>query len=118
MHIAKDRKSTRLNSSHRTISYTVFCLKKKMRPGKGAGPRSDAKKVRNSKLHPAPRPGCDVWVFGSRWFHHRLISAASPAQKRKDVGNDKPHGRASDTSRQRSSPKKTKQTTAPTMHIA
>src|SRR5207248_8947597 len=27
----RDRKSTRLNSSHRTISYAVFCLKKKMR---------------------------------------------------------------------------------------
>src|SRR5207248_8027284 len=27
--IQKDRKSTRLNSSHRTISYAVFCLKKK-----------------------------------------------------------------------------------------
>src|SRR5207248_4569453 len=26
----EDRKSTRLNSSHRTISYAVFCLKKKM----------------------------------------------------------------------------------------
>src|SRR5207248_6523491 len=26
---AGDRKSTRLNSSHRTISYAVFCLKKK-----------------------------------------------------------------------------------------
>src|SRR5437773_9702384 len=26
-----DRKSTRLNSSHITISYAVFCLKKKMR---------------------------------------------------------------------------------------
>src|SRR5437867_10183603 len=25
----EDRKSTRLNSSHRTISYAVFCLKKK-----------------------------------------------------------------------------------------
>src|SRR5207248_8302051 len=25
----KDRKSTRLNSSHRTISYAAFCLKKK-----------------------------------------------------------------------------------------
>src|SRR5207248_3916880 len=25
----RDRKSTRLNSSHRTISYAVFCLKKK-----------------------------------------------------------------------------------------
>src|SRR5207248_5259887 len=28
---AEDRKSTRLNSSHRTISYAVFCLKKKKR---------------------------------------------------------------------------------------
>src|SRR5438094_5566481 len=26
----QDRKSTRLNSSHRTISYAVFCLKKKI----------------------------------------------------------------------------------------
>src|SRR5437879_8072333 len=26
-----DRKSTRLNSSHRCISYAVFCLKKKIR---------------------------------------------------------------------------------------
>src|SRR5256885_9891642 len=28
-HIARDRKSTRLNSSHLVISYAVFCLKKK-----------------------------------------------------------------------------------------
>src|SRR5437879_8977499 len=27
----EDRKSTRLNSSHRCISYAVFCLKKKIR---------------------------------------------------------------------------------------
>src|SRR5271168_838493 len=27
--LLRDRKSTRLNSSHRTISYAVFCLKKK-----------------------------------------------------------------------------------------
>src|SRR5690625_6601218 len=27
--VAKDRKSTRLNSSHVAISYAVFCLKKK-----------------------------------------------------------------------------------------
>src|SRR5207248_9971841 len=27
--VEEDRKSTRLNSSHRTISYAVFCLKKK-----------------------------------------------------------------------------------------
>src|SRR5690348_17444219 len=28
-HLARDRKSTRLNSSHPSISYAVFCLKKK-----------------------------------------------------------------------------------------
>src|SRR6266480_6356996 len=27
--VARDRKSTRLNSSHMSISYAVFCLKKK-----------------------------------------------------------------------------------------
>src|SRR5437764_10240747 len=32
--IAGDRKSTRLNSSHRCISYAVFCLKKKKQIGK------------------------------------------------------------------------------------
>src|SRR2546430_8036943 len=29
---ARDRKSTRLNSSHSQISYAVFCLKKKKQP--------------------------------------------------------------------------------------
>src|SRR2546430_12458084 len=29
---ARDRKSTRLNSSHSQISYAVFCLKKKTNP--------------------------------------------------------------------------------------
>src|SRR6478735_1801041 len=29
---ARDRKSTRLNSSHLVISYAVFCLKKKIKP--------------------------------------------------------------------------------------
>src|SRR2546426_4602733 len=28
-HVERDRKSTRLNSSHLVISYAVFCLKKK-----------------------------------------------------------------------------------------
>src|SRR5215218_3220646 len=33
MTITRDRKSTRLNSSHTVISYAVFCLKKKKREG-------------------------------------------------------------------------------------
>src|SRR2546430_11510375 len=32
-HDARDRKSTRLNSSHSQISYAVFCLKKKKKKG-------------------------------------------------------------------------------------
>src|SRR2546422_7666584 len=32
--MAKDRKSTRLNSSHGYISYAVFCLKKKINKNK------------------------------------------------------------------------------------
>src|SRR5437764_14418121 len=32
--ISLDRKSTRLNSSHRCISYAVFCLKKKKKTNK------------------------------------------------------------------------------------
>src|SRR5258708_27231351 len=31
----RDRKSTRLNSSHQIISYAVFCLKKKKQPRRG-----------------------------------------------------------------------------------
>src|SRR2546430_13400533 len=36
----RDRKSTRLNSSHSQISYAVFCLKKKKVPHPSAGAHS------------------------------------------------------------------------------
>src|SRR5207249_5172099 len=39
---APDRKSTRLNSSHVSISYAVFCLKKKKRRGPGGLRLGDA----------------------------------------------------------------------------
>src|SRR5437868_11977181 len=35
---ARDRKSTRLNSSHVSISYAVFCLKKKKKTALSAAP--------------------------------------------------------------------------------
>src|SRR5260221_5326624 len=35
----RDRKSTRLNSSHTVISYAVFCLKKKNRPANATPPQ-------------------------------------------------------------------------------
>src|SRR5437763_9076661 len=41
---ARDRKSTRLNSSHRCISYAVFCLKKKKKTKKAE--REDAPRDR------------------------------------------------------------------------
>src|SRR3712207_8911330 len=44
---SRDRKSTRLNSSHANISYAVFCLKKK-----------DSNYLQNTRppaLHPVPR---------------------------------------------------------------
>src|SRR2546430_3117039 len=53
----RDRKSTRLNSSHSQISYAVFCLKKK---------KTDDLAVRTgwrahvSELHPAP--GCPLAI--------------------------------------------------------
>src|SRR3712207_7213703 len=37
-HFKKDRKSTRLNSSHANISYAVFCLKKKYFPSRQSRP--------------------------------------------------------------------------------
>src|SRR2546430_9214128 len=37
--VARDRKSTRLNSSHSQISYAVFCLKKKKPSVPARGPR-------------------------------------------------------------------------------
>src|SRR5207248_6116785 len=42
---ARDRQSTRLNSSHRTISYAVFCLKKKKKN------KETKNKKENNKKH-------------------------------------------------------------------
>src|SRR5438477_3751423 len=43
----KDRKSTRLNSSHMSISYAVFCLKKKTRLNLLTGTRCLQRKTRH-----------------------------------------------------------------------
>src|SRR5258707_12049235 len=40
----RDRKSTRLNSSHANISYAVFCLKKKKKKQRRRGARDDTQK--------------------------------------------------------------------------
>src|SRR5256886_3067527 len=53
----RDRKSTRLNSSHSQISYAVFCLKKKNRPAAApAGDRRLGGPPRGSQAG-ATRPG-------------------------------------------------------------
>src|SRR5688572_32715719 len=48
----RDRKSTRLNSSHSQISYAVFCLKKK----KTAPRLTQGQQVSRSRTRPAARP--------------------------------------------------------------
>src|SRR6266705_4444309 len=45
-HLREDRKSTRLNSSHRTISYAVFCLKKKKQTRNEQQQQNKQKKMR------------------------------------------------------------------------
>src|SRR5437773_8548315 len=50
-----DRKSTRLNSSHITISYAVFCLKKKKRSPHAALPHCDHP-TQTTKVHTSPLP--------------------------------------------------------------
>src|SRR5689334_24668144 len=46
----RDRKSTRLNSSHSSISYAVFCLKKKKKKKKMKR-KKKKKKIKNTKTN-------------------------------------------------------------------
>src|SRR5258708_29070751 len=50
----RDRKSTRLNSSHQIISYAVFCLKKKNKYTKTAIHLHSTLQTRNTQTTPAP----------------------------------------------------------------
>src|SRR5437773_9052050 len=50
----RDRKSTRLNSSHITISYAVFCLKKKINDGRPTFGRGFKIWAEVSHLFPCP----------------------------------------------------------------
>src|SRR5437763_12501209 len=45
----RDRKSTRLNSSHRCISYAVFCLKKKKKKKKNTKKKNYKKRRKTNK---------------------------------------------------------------------
>src|SRR5689334_23533920 len=48
-----DRKSTRLNSSHSSISYAVFCLKKKKAEHLGDHAERQQEPYRGNHVHPA-----------------------------------------------------------------
>src|SRR5438067_10505101 len=53
--VAEDRKSTRLNSSHVSISYAVFCLKKKKKKNKNSTiSEADDKRYARNQRDDAP----------------------------------------------------------------
>src|SRR5437868_11547601 len=47
--VAPDRKSTRLNSSHVSISYAVFCLKKKKKKNNKYSIKTDQRRKQKTK---------------------------------------------------------------------
>src|SRR5437764_11232654 len=53
--VGEDRKSTRLNSSHRCISYAVFCLKKKKKKNTYMPPKNTST-ADNGTRHQARTP--------------------------------------------------------------
>src|SRR2546422_3393789 len=53
-HFHRDRKSTRLNSSHGYISYAVFCLKKKKKNKKYIKAANEKKTTKRYTLHIHP----------------------------------------------------------------
>src|SRR5437667_4858336 len=57
----RDRKSTRLNSSHITISYAVFCLKKKKKNrNKHAGAPNTRRPITTTPSYPPSRAKRDT----------------------------------------------------------
>src|SRR3989442_2696199 len=82
---SRDRKSTRLNSSHVRISYAVFCLKKKNATAKGNG---------NGDYHFQDIQGLHAWL---RVEHHdaSVAMVGGGGENAKDIGKmvpDKPTG--------------------------
>src|SRR6266542_5048670 len=85
--LCRDRKSTRLNSSHGSISYAVSCLKKKRAPQEGAVlPRHLANRRRGGQRHLrglAVRPevvlAAEVVVVDPRRMGHPGVDVLGPA---------------------------------------
>src|SRR5690348_17515102 len=57
-HARRDRKSTRLNSSHPSISYAVFCLKKKKKKTENIYIKTNNRPTLIRKKPTKPRPKC------------------------------------------------------------
>src|SRR5437764_2243528 len=66
-----DRKSTRLNSSHRCISYAVFCLKKKKPP-------TSFDESRRRGGHPTQLDGSHAPLMVQAKRRHHALSADPP----------------------------------------
>src|SRR2546427_3870711 len=58
---ARDRKSTRLNSSHSQISYAVFCLKKKKKKNKARQEHENLHRATHAAVRPSRRRGSDTY---------------------------------------------------------
>src|SRR2546422_4146051 len=59
----RDRKSTRLNSSHGYISYAVFCLKKKKKPQEARCPAAPREPIGRGPSPPDPLATCPGDLF-------------------------------------------------------
>src|SRR5207249_7220521 len=78
--VARDRKSTRLNSSHVSNSYAVFCLKKKK--NKSPWRIKSVTGVRNPALKVSPGRGCSAVTAGRllRPFHSHRTTTKQPRE--------------------------------------
>src|SRR5215204_5202370 len=65
MNAGRDRKSTRLNSSHTVISYAVFCLKKKKKMSTAWPDVQRIAKYEDTKKPPSPSRW---WVSRRSWI--------------------------------------------------
>src|SRR5204862_4182978 len=82
LHSLRDRKSTRLNSSHVEISYAVFCLKKK----------KNACRHERQRAHIAELYGAAVWETSS---HEALREREQAGRRPKHAAARAGHHRGS-----------------------
>src|SRR5205809_2443167 len=83
--LVKDRKSTRLNSSHGYISYAVFCLKKKTKRStsrRSSAPRNDSPNCHyhssSHVAHPRTRPPHHSLLRSTRLLRLPLCFSTTP----------------------------------------